>query len=227
LEEAMIAGCDRRAAARAVLLFLILGAAGLGGAPARASSAAVGVRYGWADATGELFEGSPDLGGCDLVGVQLGIGLASILQVEVAGEYVSQPFDFARGLFAGVEAAGRGDYQDLTLLATARLQIFTMTFLPLKLYAGGGANVHYANLELHDVTEVPSARFGTGDLEDAIRDVAGKTTQVGWHLVAGTRLAFTGFPFSFFLEGRYQDPFKRDDGVPTSKSVYLGAELSL
>jgi opacity protein-like surface antigen len=196
-------------------------------APAFAGSSSVGVRYGWADASGELFKGSPDLGGCNLVGVHLGLDLLPLVQVEVAGEYVSQSFGFAEGLFEGIRATGKGDYEDLTLFVTGRVHVLSLFVLPVKGYVGGGANVHYADLKIKDATQVLDPGGLGGDLEDAIQKATGKTTRVGWHLVAGLRLAFTGFPASVFLEGRYQDPFKRDQGVPTTKSLYAGLSFSL
>jgi len=196
-------------------------------APAFAGSSSVGVRYGWADASGDLFQGSPDLGGCNLAGVQLGLDLLPLVQVEVAGEYVSQSFGFAEGLFAGIKATGKGDYEDLTLFVTGRANLLSLFVLPVKGYVGGGANVHYADVKIKDATQVLGPGVLSGDLEDAIRKATGKTTRVGWHLVAGLRLAFTGFPASVFLEGRYQDPFKRDQGVPTTKSLYVGLSFNL
>jgi hypothetical protein len=192
-------------------------------APAGAAGGTtVGVRYGWANATGRLFRGGPDLKSCNLVGVQLGLPLLPLIRVEVAGEYVSQPFSFDKGVFDGIEAAGKGDYEDLTLLLTAKLDFLSLPAIPLKLYGGGGASVHYANVEVNQLSPLP----GRGPLEDAIKKVTGKSTEVGWHAVAGARLAVPALPFQIFVEGRYQDPFRHERGVPTTKSVYAGLDLA-
>jgi hypothetical protein len=212
----------RGAAGRLGLALIAAGFAGTAGT-AQAASATVGVRYGMANATGELFHGSPDLTG-ELVGVQLGLRWVPALQVEIAGEYTSHAFSFEHGLFEGVAAAGAGEYEDVTLLATARVRVLAWMLVPLEVYAGGGASVHYVDLALHDVAPVSSAG---SDLEDAIRAVAGEATKIGWHLVAGARITALGSPFALFLEGRYQDPFRADTGVPTTASVYLGVDINL
>jgi hypothetical protein len=185
-----------------------------------AGGTTVGVRYGWADASGKLFQDGPDLGSCDLVGVQLGLHLLPLIQLEVAGEYVSQPFSFSKGVFQGIEAAGKGDYEDLTLLLTAKFDVISLPAFPLKIYAGGGANVHYADVEVNQIQ--PLTR---GPLEDAIKSVTGNATRVGWHAVAGVRLDVPSLPFALFVEGRYQDPFQHERGVPTTKSAYAGLDL--
>jgi opacity protein-like surface antigen len=196
-------------------------------APAAAASSAIGVRYGWADASGEIFQGDFDLSGCNLVGVQLGLPLGPLVEAEVAGEYVREPFTFTEGLLEGWKAGGKGDYEDLTLLFTGKASVFTMFALPLRLYVGGGANVHYAEIEVDpaEVT-VDQGGSGSGTLEDAVAKATGKRTRVGWHLVAGARLAPRGFPLLAFLEGRYQDPFQRNEGVPSTKSLYAGLSLA-
>jgi hypothetical protein len=214
------------------------------------AGASVGVRYGWADVSDEVFEGSGDLGGCNLAGIHLELDLLPLITVEVAGEYVSQSFEFSDGMFAGIKAAGSGEYEDLTLYVSGRLKVLSLVVLPLQCYVGGGFNVHYVDLTIDDDFEpvvtsaVPGGAVGAealsagepvgrmtacagwqDDLEDAVADVAGKTTRVGWHLLAGLRLLFPGVPISVFVEGRYADVF--GENVPKATALYGGASLDL
>ncbi|MFH1143146.1 MAG: hypothetical protein V1774_01210 [Candidatus Eisenbacteria bacterium] len=177
----------------------------------------VGVRYGFSDASGDLFEGSGDLGNGDLVGVHLGLGLLPLIEIEVAGEYVSDELRFEEGVFEGLETAGKADFEDLTLYLTGRFDLLSVPLLPLKGYLGGGMNVHYADVDVEPAEGVSE------DLEEAIEDATGQKTRVGWHAVGGVRLGLGGLPAAAFLEGRYSDPFKSD--VPHSKSLYAGLSL--
>jgi len=190
---------------------------------AAAGVSSVGVRYGYNDASGDLFEKSGDLGGGDLVGIHLAIGLLPLFEIEAAGEYVSDRLSFDEGVFQGIEAAGKADYEDLTLYLTGRLDLLQVPILPIKGYLGGGFNVHYADISVVDAEPLDGA---AEDFEEAIEEVTGEKTRVGWHAVAGLRLAFTALPASLFLEGRVMDPFE-EDGVPNSKSIYAGFSLKL
>jgi|WetSurMetagenome_2_1015567.scaffolds.fasta_scaffold315368_2 hypothetical protein len=206
---------------------------------AAAGSSAVGVRYGWMNATGELFKGSGDLGSGDMVGIQLELGLLPTLSVEAAGEYVNQKLAFNHALFDDIAAQGDVDYEDVTLYLTGRWYAISLMALPLKIYGGGGLHVHYADVTVENATEavVPkadpeammAARHATGDtagdLERAIEDATGARTRVAWHAVAGVRLDPPGSPILIFVEGRYAEPF--EDGLPKVKSVYAGLSIRL
>lgn len=224
--------CGRRGAMECVLAVVLL----LAGVVATAGAAAeVGVRLGWADNGDELFEQSGDLGGTDLVGIHLGFDLLSIIRAEVAGEYVSEPFGFSEGFLGGIEAAGGGDYEDVSLWVSGKANIFSLMMLPLQGYVGGGFNVHFVDLQIdEDLTRVGDksrlARLQAtaewdDELQDAVASVAGEQTRTGWHLLAGVRLAFSGIPISVFVEGRYSDGF--DEKLPTAKSLYGGVSIRL
>ncbi len=191
-----------------------------------AGAGAVGVRFGYADVSDDLFTGSGDLGGTNLVGLQFALGLGPWLEIEAAGEYVQEEFRFTEGLFDGVEAAGKGEYEDMGMFLTARLNVLSVPLLPIQGYAGGGVNVHWIDLT---VDAAPVAGGGRqddpNDLEDAIEKVAGDSSEAGWHAVIGLRFAPMGLPLSAFLEGRYLTGF--GDDLPESKSVYVGVNLSL
>jgi hypothetical protein len=191
----------------------------------------VGIRYGWADVPDEVFEGSGDLGGTNLVGMHLRLGLIPLLNVEVAGEYTNSKFNFEDGLFDGIEAAGEGEYEDMSLLASVRMNVFSLIVLPLQLYVGGGLNVHWVELKFEDapqlVTEgnLQGGKDGADDLEDAVESIAGESSEAGWHLLGGAELAFPGSGLSIFIEGRYMDGM--DSDAPKSNSVYGGITIEL
>lgn len=199
------------------------------------ASGAVGIRFGWANVADEFFEGSGELGGTNLAGLHLWFDLIPLLEIEVAGEYISEEFSFTEGFFDGIEAAGDGDYEDITLYATGRVKILSLPALPLHIYAGGGLNVHWMDLAIDvdpsSLTLAPGAEQDVrsnrsaydDELEEAVRKVAGDRSEMGWHAVAGLRLSFSGTGFSVFLEGRYMDGF--DEWVPQSNSVYGGFSL--
>jgi hypothetical protein len=206
---------------------------------AAAGSSAVGLRYGWMDARGDLFEGSGDLGGGDMVGIQLEVGLLPTLSLEAAGEYVNNKLEFSHALFDDIAAQGDVDYEDVTLYLTGRWYALTFMALPLKVYGGGGLHVHYADVTVENATEAiapkrglaspPAAHRATGDtagdLERAIEDATGARTRVAWHMVAGVRLDPPGSPIVLFVEGRYAEPFEED--LPKVKSVYAGLSIRL
>ena len=129
--------------------------------------------------------------------------LLPLITVEVAGEYVSESFEFTDGVFAGIGAAGSGEYEDLTLYVSGRLKVFSLVGLPLRCYVGGGLNVHYVDLTIDDGLErkviravpagaaaAPALSAGQpvgkmtacagweDDIEDDVAEVAGTTTRV-------------------------------------------------
>lgn len=223
--------------ARAALLGCLAAAAPLA-APAW-GEAAVGVRYGWLDAKGDLFEGSGDLGGGDLVGIQLDVVPTPWLGFELAGEYVDRDLEFTRAQLDEMTVRGSAAYENLTIYLTLRLYPISFVALPLKLYAGGGVHVNYADLEVEeagDASFVPrSASPGIGDdIADAVAEIAGPRNRGGWHAIAGLKLAPRGFPFCFFVEGRHAEPFPLGSGdeadaesLPEHKSVYAGVSIRL
>jgi len=183
----------------------------------------VGARFGYANVSDDVFTGSGDLGGTNLVGLQLNFNLGPLLAIEAAGEYVSEDFSFTEGLFEGIEAAGDGAYKDMGLFATGRIDLLNLMILPLKGYAGGGVNAHWVEVKVENAEADNPAN--DDQLEDAIENVAGDSSEAGWHLVAGIRFAPVGVPLSAFLEGRYMKGF--GDDLPSSKSIYLGVNIAL
>jgi len=205
-----------------------IGLALLAFAPSVAAAAGnVGVRYGWSDVGSEIIDNIGDLGGTNLIGLQASFDLLTLLEVEVAGEYVSESFGFTEGLIGGVEAAGDGDWEDLALYATGHLNVLTLPMLPVTGYVGGGLNVHWIDLKIENAVGPASAPPGPqDDFDDAVKEVAGESSETGWHVVGGLRLSFLGSPLSIFAEGRWADGFE-DDGAPETKSAYLGVTLGL
>jgi len=193
--------------------------------PAHAGSG-VGIRFGYSDVPDEVFKGSGDLGGTNLVGLHLALKLLPLLDLEIAGEYTKEEFGFREGLFEGIEAGGKGDYEDMTLYATARWQVFTLLLLPMNIYIGGGLNSHWVDLQFDETpVEYKTPQPADGDLEDAIKKVAGERSEVGWHAVGGAKLAFPQSPLSIFVEARYLKGMS--DDVPSSRSIYGGFTIEL
>lgn len=188
-----------------------------------AAGGGVGARFGYANVSDDVFTGSGDLGGTNLIGLQVNFNLGPLLAIEAAGEYVSEKFSFTEGLFEGIEAAGDGKYEDMGLFVTGRIDLLNLMILPLKGYAGGGVNAHWVNLK---VENAEAGDPGNADqLENAIEKVAGDSSEAGWHLVAGVRFAPVGLPLAAFLEGRYMKGL--DDDLPSSKAIYLGVNIAL
>jgi len=183
----------------------------------------VGLRFGWTNVSDEVFSGSGKLGGTNLIGAHLAFGLGPRLELEVAGEHFSKEFDFSAGLIGGLEAVGDGEWEDLALYGSGRVRLIGFAFLPLDVYGGGGLNVHWIDLALEHVTR-SGADAGAGDLDDAIEELAGERSELGWHVLGGVRLALSGSALSVFAEARHMRGFDTDR-IPASSSIYLGAAL--
>jgi hypothetical protein len=214
-------GAGVRAAAGLPAIALI--AAGLT-ADARAEMS-VGMRFGWSDVSGEFFTGSGELGTTNLIGAQLGVGFLKILELEVAGEYISEEFTFTEGIIEGVEAAGAGEWEDMALYATGRARILGLVFLPVQVCVGGGLNLHWAELTLDEVSLSPQDA-PADEIEKAVEEIAGERSELGWHLVGGLRLAPPSWVVSVIAEGRYQKGFDPDQ-LPEATSIYLGVSFRL
>ena len=206
-------------------------------APTAARAGAdVGLRIGWAEVDTEVLEDAGKLGGTDLVGIHLGAG-TPIFEIEAAGEYVTQAFEFSEAVIDTFKAAGTGDYEDLTFYLTGKLKLFALPAFPLSFYVGGGLNVHFDKTEITEAGIVngagtpagrhstPAAQIDPGDLEKAIEDVAGESSEAGWHVVGGAKLRVPKAPLSFFIEGRVMRTF--EDQVLNHNSVYLGGSIDL
>ncbi len=185
----------------------------------------VGVRFGWSDVSDEFFEGSGELGGTNLVGAQLGLGLSPLVEFEVAGEYVREEFAFTEGLIGGIEAAGEGEWEDMALLATVRLVALSLPSLPVRIFVGGGLNVHWADLTL-DAASLSPQDAPADEIQEAIEEVAGERSEVGWHAVGGLRLSPPASAICAFVEVRHQEGLDPDD-LPKSNSIYGGLSIRL
>jgi hypothetical protein len=182
----------------------------------------VGARYGRHEAGGGIFEGSGDLDGGELLGVQLGVRLGPLLEVEIAGEHVSEDLRFEEGVFEGITAAGEAHFKDLIVYLSGRVDLVTFPLLPMRGYVGGGLNVHYAEVSVEDAV---AAEGGAGDLEQVIEDSVGERTRGGWHALGGVRLCLPALQLAVFVEARLSDSFEAD--LPQFSSLYAGASLRL
>jgi len=218
-------GCRQRAATGRVAGLVAAFAIAAGVLPLAAPAGAeswVGARYGRYEASGGIFEGSGDLEGGELLGVQLGVRLGPLLEVEVAGEQVSEDLRFEEGIFEGIAAAGEAHFKDLILYLSGRVDLVTFPLLPMKGYLGGGLNVHYAEVSVEDAAP---AEAGAEDLEQAIEDSIGERTRGGWHALGGVRLCLPALQLAVFVEARLSDSFEAD--LPQFRSLYAGASLRL
>jgi hypothetical protein len=183
----------------------------------------VGARFGWSDVADEVFTGSGELGGTNLIGAHLGLNLIRLLELEVAGEYINEDFTFEEGVIGGVEAAGDGKWEDMAVYGTGHVRLLSLA--SLRAYVGGGLNIHWAELTLENVTE-SAVDAGSDELEEAVQEIAGERSELGWHAVGGLRLAPGGTALSAFVEGRYMKGFDEEQ-LPKSTSIYLGASIRL
>ncbi len=83
----------------------------------------LGVRGGYAHATGELFPGSGQLGGEGLYGVAMSVGLMPTVDIEVAWERYRKTFTFEEAAFEESFFGGDGSYEDQAYLVTGKIHL--------------------------------------------------------------------------------------------------------
>ncbi|MBD3333989.1 MAG: hypothetical protein GF355_00565 [Candidatus Eisenbacteria bacterium] len=207
--------CGRLGLGLALVLLVVQGAA----------ATEVGIRYGHGDLRGSrLFPGSGDLGGTKLMGLQLLLDTLPLIDVEVAGEFYEEEFDFHDAILGGEIARGEGTLSDLALLATGKIGL-PLPFLPLgSAYAGLGLGAHFVDLDLEAEPEDGGKADEVEDaVEDAVRDIAGEETEVEWHGVLGVKFGLLVLPINIFAEARYQDV--TGEKAPDLASAYVGLNL--
>jgi hypothetical protein len=180
----------------------------------------LGIRYGRTNIKGnDLFEGMDDLGDTHLMGIQVIIGMLPFLDLELAGETFEEDFSFEDGEFGDVITDGEGTMSDLIILGTAKAGIPGAVPFLSNFYVGLGLSAHFLDVDID-----PTSKSGNKDaVEDAIQDVVGESTEVGWHGVIGVKVSLPAFPLSAFAEVRYQDVFEKD--MPDMNSAYIGLNL--
>lgn len=186
----------------------------LAGGPAL-GAAELGIRAGWLDARGEVFQGSGEIGGGGVYGLTLALGLVPRIDVEFAYERYRQEFSFERGVFQQTFFEGEGEYQDQAYLLTGKLR-FPVLAGPFDLYAGGGASLHQIELDLESEE---------GGIEEVLEALGGDREEWAWHVVAGAGLRVPGLPLRLYAEARFNDV--GDKETPNTASVYGGLNLYL
>ncbi len=130
---------------RVHLLLLVLFAVWVPGAYAATQ---LGIRGGYAHASGDLFKGSGALGGDGIYGFAASIGLLTAVDLEFAYERYTTDFTFDSAAAEDVFFGGKGTYKDQAYLLTAKIHI-PLIGAPLGLYGGGGGSLHKIDLSVH------------------------------------------------------------------------------
>jgi len=172
----------------------------------------IGVRGGYAHATGDVFEGSGDVGGGGLYGIVAGLGFTDALQLELAYEHYTKDFSFDEAVHGGTIFFGDGKYEDQAYLLTGKVQFFRLVPTPIGLYGGAGVSLHSLDITV-DSGEATVPDFGE------------KKNEFEWHLVAGAGLRVPGLPLRAYGEYRYQNITGSAD--IRFSSLYAGVNLVL
>jgi len=208
---------SRRTDWRLVILVTLFGAFGslIGmSTEAFAEGARFGVRGGYADLDGHLFDGSEALGDLKLYGVQAIFPLFGGFAIEVSGEGVSEELVFS---VDGAQDAFDAKWSDIALYTTGRIQLLPPGVLGL--YAGGGVGVHFTDIEATGLDHVADeVRKNVSDLINEER------SDFEWNAVAGASLGL-GQLVEVFGEGRYRDV--TGDFGREGYALYAGLNLRL
>lgn len=188
-------------------------------AHAAVAATQLGIRGGYAHATGDLFPGSGGLGGDGIYGYVASIGLLTAVDLEFAYERYTKEFSFDHAAASDVFFGGKGTYKDQAYLMTGKLHL-PMAGGPLGLYGGGGGSLHKIDLkvEADDGSDPSVGDYIQSQLDDA-------RNEWEWHLVGGVQLKLPGVPILGYAEYRYQDLAGKHN--PSYSSIYAGVNLYL
>lgn len=237
------AGSARWAGFAGLILLMLCAAAApsLGGA-------AFGFRAGYSDVDGDVFRGSGKLDGVTFFGLQAAFPLAPQAAIVLAGEAKNDELSFDR---AGVEdtfVQGTGEWSDLSLHASLRLNLIPIGISGL--YGGVGGGVHFSKVEIDEgsVVVVPGAlrRAGPGvgarglgahggpgpargrqgdPVDDFLRRAEDEQTDLSWHVLGGLSLGLPILPLSVFGEVRWEEI--QGDFSRQGYLAYAGVNLEL
>lgn len=199
---------------------------------AAAATLSLGPRVGYADMEGDLLSGDAAPGEYRIFGVQVVAQLSPGFAVEVAGEAVSDEFEFEDVETPGALVDGKAKWDDLGLFASIHLGLIDLG--PLRAYAGGGAGLHFNQVEVLEVAtsvggreERATAPSGTSDLiDDFLDDVEKERDDAEWHALGGVAWDLNGVPLSLFAEARYRN-ILQDEGDVKGWAAYGGLNLRL
>lgn len=199
----------KRTIAFALLSLLLIGA-GMAHAATQ-----IGVRGGWSHASGNIFDGSGDVGGGGIYGIAVSMGIFPAVDVEFAYERYTNEFTFERAAYEDVFFGGEGTFENQAYIFTGKLNL-TSAVNPLGFYGGGGFSLHEMDLEIESTDE------SVGDYLDRI---GGDRSDWEWHLVGGVGVRILGLPLRAYAEYRYQNV--QGDDNPSYSSIYAGLNLFL
>jgi hypothetical protein len=200
---------------RRVLLVLIIVSAA-NGSPAAAATQ-VGVRGGWAHATGDVFQGSGGIGGDGVYGFIASVGLLPMIDLEFAYERYTTDFSFSDAAYNSVFFDGKGDFKDQAYLLTGKAHL-PLIGGPFSFYGGGGGSLHRIDLKVHPDEGTPDSL----EIEDHFSD---ERNEWEWHLVGGVDFKLPILPLLVYAEYRYQDVTGKHN--PSYSTVYGGLNLYL
>ena len=165
-------------------------------ADAAASNARLGVRAGYSEMDGTLYDLDLEKGDVALFGFHVIFPfLADRLAFQIAGEGSSSELELTRD---GLDDASRGkvDWQDLALYTSLRAELLPPGLLGF--YVGGGVGVHLTELDEDQL--VQALQDAHDDLQN---ELDGSSSDLEWHGLAGVGLGL-GSTFEVFGEGRYR-----------------------
>lgn len=178
-------------------------------AAAPAAALEIGVRGGYSDAGGEVFDGSGDVGSGGLFGAVAALPILPAIDLEIAYERYASEFDLDDPIDWQPLETG-AEYVDQSFLATMKFHLFGGAG-PVGIYGGAGASLHSIDLEFKGGVEPP-------DLEPDDNDYA-------WHAVAGIDVRLPEAPLLLYGEYRFQNIEGKE--MPRFHSVYAGLNLVL
>lgn len=173
----------------------------------------LGLRGGYAHASGNLFAGSGNPGGGGLYGAVASVGLLPSIDLEFAYERYTKDFNFSQEANEGTFF--KADYEDQAYLLTGKLHL-PLIGAPLGLFGGGGMSLHQIDLKVD--TRDPS-------FADYVRGLSDTRNEWEWHLVGGAQLKLPVLPLVAYAEYRYQDVTGKYG--PKYSSIYGGLNLYL
>jgi len=158
----------------------------------------IGGHIGVSDVSGDVLPGSGDLGSATTYGVVLGIGTVPMLDLQIRGGYFAKDFEYTYTV--GTVTATTGfRYEDASVTALLRKNVFTFPASPLSLYLGAGAGMHWMNTE---VAQAIAAGASTSPEE-----LVGSTAKPSAMGVIGINVSPPVFPLALFGEWSYEAIF--------------------
>lgn len=183
------------------------------------AGASFGIHGGWSDLGGDVFRGSGKIGNVNFLGLQANLPIASLVSLGLAGESRHDSLHFRAAGNPGALFSGRGRWDDVSLYASLRVNLFPVKAGPFSVYAGGGAGVHLTKIKL-----VAAAAQQAG-VADFVHETQKDKTDLSLHALGGASFGLPVFPLSLFAETRLE----RVSGnfKPHGISIYGGVNLEL